>query len=238
MTKAVFIIGNSGSGKTEMANLQSSFLNRDGFSSFLISDRIWLEEAVIADVGYRGQHIGPEGLVGIHSKMIADGPPGHRKVHVLDGFLLNRVHEQMIAYVRENRINKEIVVAEYATGPDIRFGDKLEPLMQSGQDLLERIRRHQVNDNIFLIGVDSPLSVRSARNAARSDGLDAETFALYFRDGGDLPKDIAQKYGVSFHLLDNGYHDPKRFFREAQQIYYERVYQLVKQEGRQPGITR
>lgn len=238
MTDAIFIIGNSGSGKTEMASLQSSFLNSDGFSPLVISDRIWLEEAVISDVGYQVQIVGPEGLLGPHSKMLADGPPGHRKVHVLDGYLLNRVHEQMVLYVKEKRNKNEIIVAEYATGPDIQFGDGLEPLLQSGQDLLERLERNEVEDKIFLIGVEAPLSVRSARNAARSDGLDEKTFALYFRDGGELPGDVAKALGIHFHLFDNGYHDPARFLREAQQIYYEKVYPLVQQEGREFGFIR
>lgn len=238
MTDALFIIGKSGSGKTEMANIQCSLLAQDGFSPLFLSDRIGLEEAVLADVGYRGGVIGEAGLTGSHSMLLEDGPPGHRKIHVLDGSLLNLVHDQMILYVQDHHDKNVVVVAEYAIGPDVSFGSGRESLMQSGQELLIRLREHNVTNRVFIMDVEASFDIRAQRNASRPDGLDANTFAAYFRDGGEMNKRMAQRAGVRYHQHNNGHHDSARFNREAQQIYYEHVFPLLIQEGRQKGFDR
>ena len=115
----IIVMGKPGSGKSEMVRHLTSFLTARGFEISLLSDRLGLEEAILMDT--RDAPIAQDGSqTGPHSKLI-DGsrPAGQKQIHVLDGTLLNRVHEEMIASMRilQRKNGKKVVLAEYATMP-------------------------------------------------------------------------------------------------------------------------
>ncbi|MCL4360628.1 hypothetical protein M1555_05265 [Patescibacteria group bacterium] len=203
-----------------------------------VSDRTWLEQAVLLDVAYRGQVIGSEGLRGNHSILLNDGPAGHRQFRVTDGRLLNEVHEQMIAYVGNQQREGAVVIVEYATGPVAEFGPGKERLLQDGSSLLGGIHETRAGGRLFLLDVEAPLEIRALRNSGRPDGLDDETFRRYFQDGGEVDALEAQAHGIFFHRLENGYHDPVRFAREVETIYTDIVSPRLSNEGRIQGELR
>lgn len=217
MITTIIVIGKSGSGKTELVSLLQQLFETDGYHVHFLSDRIGLEDAVLRDT--IGGIVDESGaIIGPHSKLIADGPPGHRKVHVLDGVLLNAVHREMVDTAATAEGNT-VTILEYAIGNDIDFGEGKVPLLQSASHLIHAlVSRDFVHDSL-VIDVEASLEARALRNERRADGLDPKTFALYFGDGGELPQQTAILLGDHYFLLENGFHDMDAFRVQAEQIY-------------------
>jgi hypothetical protein len=231
MIDSVFVIGKPGSGKTEMVRFQTSLLTADGFVVDTLSDRLWLEEAVLLDT--KDGSVEPEtGIrIGPHSKLLKDGAAGHRKIHVLDGILLNRVHDAMVEYINERRQPGTIVIAEYAIGPDISFGPEKEPLLQSCTQMIERFKRYLVKDHVLVIDVEAPVVARTVRESLRPDAMDPETFRIYFPDGGEMTDDGVSLLGPHYLRIENGHSDFERFHREATETYQRFVFPNIRSEG-------
>ncbi len=217
MIDTILIIGNGGAGKSIMVWYLSSLLTENGFDIHYISDRLGLEEAVIKDTQNAPRQ--PDGSkVGKRSKLIADGPPGHKKVHVLDGSILNNIHDGMIARIAGKK-QKEIFLIEYATGPEISFGGQKEPLRQTADSLVGLIKKYRVRGRMFLIEIHVPVGIRQQRQSHRPDAMASETFHAYFGDGGNMSP-ITQTYlGNHYYRLVNVEEDNDGYFSEVRYLY-------------------
>ncbi len=222
MIHAIIVIGKPGCGKSIMVWYLSSLLAEDEIEVEYLSDRLGLEEAVLKDT----RHARPSqdgSKIGRHSKLIADGPPGHRKVHVLDGLILNQVHESMIATIARKRSESKIILAEYAIGPDISFGKDKEPLRQSAGHLIDHIKKYHLTDSVFILDVEANLTVRAYRESKRPDAMAPETFRAYFPDGGEMePSD--QKFLDTHYLqFKNFIEDHEGYYGEVRYLYELRI---------------
>ncbi len=222
MIDTILVTGNGGAGKSIMVWYLSSLLLEGGFEIHYISDRLGLEEAVMKDT----EHVKTRtdgSKVGRHSKLIADGPPGHKKVHVLDGSILNTVHDDMIAEVRNKR-DARIFLIEYATGPQIQFGPGKEPLRQTADHLVDFIKRHNVLERLFLIDVQVPVSIRAMRQSHRPDAMATETFEAYFGDGGEISTRARKYLGKHYFRFGNIEEDNDGYFSEVRHLYETRIF--------------
>ncbi|MFC1646717.1 hypothetical protein ACFL1A_00390 [Patescibacteria group bacterium] len=216
--KAIIVIGKPGCGKSVMVWYLGSLLVEDGFKVKFLSDRIGLEDAVIKDV--KGVKPDKDGIkYGKHSKLIADGPPGHRKVHILDGYFLNKVHEKFISDIVNLNNRKVVTIIEYAIGPIIDFGPKKSPLLQDSKYLISLIKKNRVKKSILVIDVEANLKVRQLRESSRSDSMAPETFEAYFPDGGEITKSQERILGNSYIRFLNNDEDHDGYFSEARYIY-------------------
>jgi dephospho-CoA kinase len=206
MISAILIIGNAGSGKSAIVWYLGSLLDEDGIKIRYVSDRLGLEKGVIEDT--RNARPDSQGVrIGSHSKFIADGPPGFKKVHVLDGVILNNVHENMIKDLTKKG-RDTFVLLEYAIGPDIMFGKNKKPLLQSITHVVRMLKTNHLMGSVFVIDVDAPYSVREKRELKRRDAMAAETFHSYFPDGGQMTKSdqkLLGDYCVRFYNTDEDY---------------------------------
>ncbi|MBI2405288.1 hypothetical protein HYV22_03890 [Candidatus Gottesmanbacteria bacterium] len=218
MIHAIIVIGKPGCGKSVMIWYLGSLLSEDHREVAYLSDRLGLEEAVLKDT----RHARPSqdgSKIGRHSKLIADGPPGHRKVHVLDGLILNQVHRNMIAKIAKNRLLPKIIVAEYAIGPDIHFGKQKEPLRQSARHLVGYVKKYHLTDSVFILDVEANLTVRAYRESKRPDAMAPETFRAYFPDGGEMTKEQAKELGSRYYQFINRDDDHDGYFSESRYVY-------------------
>lgn len=196
----------------------AGLLEEDGFHVAFLSDRIGLEEGTLKDV--RGVKVGADGAkVGKHSKLIADGPPGHRKVHVLDGIILNRVHEDMVRQVTHNKKRKTVTIGEYAIGPNIDFGPKKETLEQSTHALVSLIKKYKAQKSLFILDIEASLASREYRQSKRPDSMAEETFRAYFPDGGEMSKEDAKQLGSYYYRFINKDEDHDGYYSEARHVY-------------------
>jgi len=218
MISAILIIGNAGSGKSIIVWYLGSLLDEDGIHVRYISDRLGLEEAVEKDTA----RVSPDKngfRTGAHSKFIADGPPGFKKVHVLDGRLLNKVHDNMIGTLAKNKNKKHMLLMEYAIGPDIQFGKGKEPLLQSIKHIVSNLQKRRLIQNVFVIDIEAPYDVREAREQKRRDAMAAETFRAYFPDGGEITKKDQQKLGTHYARFNNSDEDNQWCYSEIKYLY-------------------
>lgn len=221
MIDTIIVIGKPGCGKSIMVWYLSSLFLENGIEAHYVSDRIELENGVLADT--RGARKQPDGSkIGNHSKLIADGPPGHRKVHVLDGSILNGVHKSMIQSIK-SRDPLKTTIMEYAIGPDIDFGSGKEPLRQSASRLVALLQHYGVTRRVFVLDVESPLPVREHRQYRRPDAMAPETFRAYFPDGGEMTKEDKKKLGDHYSQFMNLEEDNEAFFSESRYLYETRI---------------
>lgn len=221
MIDTILVAGNGGAGKSIMVWYLSSLLTESGFEIHYLSDRLGLEEGVMNDT----KHVKPRAdgsKVGRHSKLIADGPPGHKKVHVLDGSILNKVHEDMISEVRKKNDGR-IFLIEYATGPEIQFGLRKEPLRQTTDHLVSFIKRYNVLDRLFFIDVQVPVNIRAIRQSHRPDAMATETFEAYFGDGGYISSRACKYLGKHYYRFGNIEEDNDGYFSEVRHLYETRI---------------
>lgn len=217
MIDTIIVIGKPGCGKSIMVWYLGSLLTEEGIDVHYVSDRIELENGILADTKGVGKQ--PDGTkIGKHSKLIADGPPGHRKVHVLDGSILNHVHKSMIQKIKSND-SQQMTIMEYAIGPDIDFGSGKEPLLQSAHHLVDWLHDEGVINRMFVIDVESPLAIREDRQYARPDAMAVETFRAYFPDGGEMTKADKKTLGSHYHQFRNLEEDNDAYFSEARHVY-------------------
>lgn len=217
MIDTIMVIGKPGCGKSIMVWYLSSLLLEDGIEPHYLSDRIELENGILADI--KNVKKQPDGSkIGKHGKLIADGPPGHRKVHVLDGSILNHAHKSMIQNIK-NRDLLQTTIMEYAIGPDIDFGRDKEPLRQNASHLVAWIRDFGLLKRIFIVDVESPLAIREHRQYARPDAMAVETFRAYFPDGGEMTKTDKTTLGNHYFQFRNLEEDNDAFFSESRYLY-------------------
>jgi len=243
MSIPIMVVGNSGSGKSETAKCFAELTIKEGFTPEFISDRILLEEAVIKDT-QEGRLIdfGEEQVLeGNHSILIdGRGPWGEKKVHVRDGTLLNKIHWEMIEQACQPCEPEVVRIFEYATGPVINFGEGLEPLEQDGKSLARELNNRRVAEHPLVIcGVDSEYPYRLARNEQRSDGLDKETFKLYFPDGGELGREGASLLprGVVYCWIPNNNNEGSdRLREEIETAWRASILPII--EGQRPKKER
>lgn len=221
MIHAILVIGKPGCGKSIMVWYLGALLDQDGYSISYLSDRLMLEEGVLVDTR-RSKRLADGSKVGKHSKLISDGPPGHRKVHVLDGTILNRVHIAMIQRTARNP-HDAIILAEYAIGPVINFGTGKEVLRQSGHDLVRLLQLFHATDCVFVLDVEAPMAVRELREAMRPDAMAPETFRSYFPDGGEMKASDAKKLGSNYYRYVNNDDDHDGYYSEVRFLYETRI---------------
>jgi len=221
MIDTIIVIGKPGCGKSIMVWYVSSLLLEDGIEAHYVSDRIELENGILADT--KGARKQPDGSrIGKHGKLIADGPPGHRKVHVLDGKILNHVHKSMIQNIK-SRDPLLTSIMEYAIGPDIDFGPGKEPLRQSTAHLIQWLQDYRLTKRVFIIDVESPLAIRQHRQYARPDAMAIETFRAYFPDGGEMTKSDKAKLGSHYYQFKNMEEDNDAYYSEVRNLYDSRI---------------
>lgn len=221
MIDTIIVIGKPGCGKSIIVWYLSSLLLEDGIQAHYVSDRIELENGILADT--KGVKKQPDGSkIGQHGKLIADGPPGHRKVHVLDGSILNTVHKSMVRSIKD-RDPRLISIMEYAIGPDIGFGSDKEILYQSAHRLVGWISELRLIRRLFVIDVESPLVIREHRQYARPDAMAIETFRAYFPDGGEMTKSDKKNLGDHYYQFLNLEEDNDAFFSESRYLYETRI---------------
>lgn len=228
MIDSIFVIGKPGSGKSIMVWYITSLLLEYGYNVFHKSDRLGLEEDVLKDTAHTNfQQDGSK--IGKHSKLIADGPPGHRKVHVLDGLILNRVHESYVLHIANHKVPGTINLIEYAIGPEIDFGGGKEPLTQTADNLAKNIIKYRIMDRIFIIDVESPFIIRAYREMVRPDAMAPETFRAYFPDGGEMTDSMVKKLGKHYHHFKNLEEDHDGYYSEAKYVFeYKILPNLIK----------
>jgi len=218
MIDAILVIGKPGSGKSIMIWYLSSLLIEDGFRIRYLSDRLELEKAVMKDtVGVKPSHDGVK--IGKHSKLIADGPPGHMKVHVLDGVILNAVHKNYVQTVRKTKNSNAVLLIEYAVGPRIDFGNGKEPLLQDCHTFVDLVRTNGVKEKLFVIDIDVPLAIREQREATRPDAMALETFRSYFPDGGEMTKTDTEYLRGNYVRFNNLDEDHSGYYSEVRYMY-------------------
>jgi hypothetical protein len=218
MIDAIIVIGKPGSGKSILIWYLSGLLAEDNVSVHHYSDRLSLEQAVLKDT----VHVKPQASgvkIGKHSKLIADGPPGHRKVHVLDGMLLNRVHDSTIRSLHHAPRSGEVYLVEYAIGPRIDFGKKKEILTQTADDMVDLLKKYKVLGKVFIIDAEASLAIRAAREARRSDAMASETFRSYFPDGGEISQGSEKILKKRYYRFNNHEEDHGGYFSEVRFIY-------------------
>ena len=225
MISAILIIGNAGSGKSVIVWYLGSLLDEDGVEIQYVSDRLGLEEAVIKDTK-RARPDNDGVRIGTHSKFIADGPPGFKKVHVLDGYLLNQVHEKMLKGLTK-KYRDRFVLLEYAIGPDIPFGNKKEPLLQSVKHVVRKLKTYHLLDSVFVIDVEAPYSVREKRELKRRDAMAAETFHSYFPDGGEITRKDQKILGAHYVRFCNIDEDHEWCFSEIKYRYEQFIRPMI-----------
>lgn len=221
MIDTILVIGKPGCGKSSMIWYVSGLLLEDGVEAHFVSDRIELENGVLDDTK-KSRRLPDGSRVGNHSKLIADGPPGHRKVHVLDGSILNHVHKSMIQSIT-SKDSVQTTIMEYAIGPDIDFGPGKEPLRQSSVHLIKWLREYGLVKRVFVIDVESPLAIREHRQYTRPDAMAPETFRAYFPDGGEITKADKIKLGHNYYQFRNLEEDNDAFFSESRYLYETRL---------------
>lgn len=218
MIDSIFIIGKPGSGKSIFIWYLSSLLGEDRVSIKYVSDRLGLEAKVLEDV--KKVRVNSDGIkIGKHSKLIKDGPPGHRKVHVLDGFFLNQFHKETIKYLSNQPLQKKVLLVEYAIGPNIDFGSGKEPLLQDSHYFVELVKECKIINRVFVVDIEAPLAIREQREVRRPDAMAMETFQAYFPDGGEMKKQDSKILGKHYHRFKNHDEDHEGYFSEARYIY-------------------
>lgn len=222
MISAILIIGNAGSGKSVILWYLSGLLDQDGVEVKYLSDRIGLEEAVERDT--KRARPDKNGVrVGAHSKFISDGPPGFKKVHVLDGHLLNGVHKRMIDAIKKNTGKKRLLLLECAIGPDVNFGREKEQLLQSAKHIIGKLRSLRLTKRTFVIDVEAPFTVRETREIRRRDAMAAETFRAYFPDGGRVTRTDRKTLGKNYARFYNTDEDHEWCYSEIKYLYEQRI---------------
>lgn len=221
MYYSIMTIGKPGGCKST-ANAKILYeMKRLGFDPVPVSDRVLLETEVVEDTNVFGQMRGDGSLEGKHSILFDGNQPSGRKVfEVTDGVLLNKVHDNMVE-MAGNHNDVRGVLFEYATGPDVMSLPR-EPLLQSGQNLIERFKKYpkETNHHILVVEVDASLEERMRRNGRRVDGMRPGTFLKYFPDGGEL-RDEGYKFdemGIQFVRIDNDHDDLARFLGDIEKI--------------------
>lgn len=222
MIDSIIVIGKPGSGKSILIWYLTSLLDEDGVVVHHVSDRLGLEYAVLKDTkksipSHDGTKVGP------HSKLISDGPPGHRKVHILDGRLLNKVHEDNIKLLRRAKKTRDIYLVEYAIGPRIDFGKGKEALTQTADDFVKLLKKYRIIKRSFIIDAETPFYIRAAREAIRPDAMALETFQTYFPDGGEMTKYYTRILGDKYYQFKNQEEDHDGYFSEVKYLYEQRI---------------
>lgn len=231
MIDIIYIIGKPGSGKSIFIWYLNSLLDEDGIGVKHISDRLGLEQKVLHDV--KNVRVNSLGIkVGKHSKLIKDGPPGHRKVHVLDGLFLNQFHEQTIKKLSRQKEQKKVTIVEYATGPIIDFAPGKPKLLQDSHHFVGFLRKHRLINRVFIVDIDVPLSVREQREARRPDAMDTETFRSYFPDGGEISKNDVRLLNSHYYRFHNHEEDQDGYYNEARYIYLSKIKPHLKNNKR------
>ncbi|OGG01911.1 hypothetical protein A2Z33_01585 [Candidatus Gottesmanbacteria bacterium RBG_16_52_11] len=231
MIDAIFVIGKPGSGKSIMVWYLTALLLERGFAVSYLSDRLGLEEGILKDTARARRR--PDGSkVGPHGKLIADGPPGHRKVHVLDGTILNAVHRSHVESVLKSRRTGTVLLVEYAIGPEIRFGSGKEPLRQEAAYLVELLKGHRLLKRVFILEVDSPLPIRAFREMKRPDAMAPETFRAYFPDGGEITPPAAKQLGKLYYKFTNLEEDHDGYYSEVRYIFENKILPKMKVSGK------
>ncbi len=236
MMDTILIMGNGGAGKSIMVWYLSSLLVESGYEIHYASDRLGLEEGVMRDTKYARRL--PDGSkIGKHSKLIADGPPGHKKVHVLDGSILNTVHNDMIAAIGRKK-DSRVLLIEYATGPEIQFGKGKEPLRQTADELVGLVKKHGIRERLFAIDIHVPVAIRQVRQSHRPDAMAAETFHAYFGDGGKISAQARNYLGDRYYLLRNTEEDNEAYYSEVRYLYEAQIRKKLIQKGERYAIKR
>src|SRR5689334_17890719 len=213
MIDSIIVIGKPGSGKSILIWYLSALFDEDNISVHHYSDRLSLEQAVLKDTRHvKRQSTGVK--IGKHSKLIADGPPGHRKVHILDGSILNRVHENTIRNLKFIQPPGSVYLVEYAIGPKIEFGKNKAALMQTADDMVNLLKKHKVIDKVFVVDAEASLAIREDREAKRSDAMAPETFRSYFPDGGEISPDNKKILKKRYYQFLNHEEDHGGYFNE------------------------
>lgn len=233
MVKNVVIIGNSGSGKTVFSKHISELLRSDGFQVNYFSDKLGLEEKLLEEVRY--SPVQPDGSrIGKHGILVADGLPGKRKVQILDGSLLNGVHEDMIASLAKDDLPVNTVnIIEYATGKELEFGEGKEPWLQSPQNFIERLRSNGILDKqngLMVIEIKAPLKLREQWHIAKPDAFDLEFYRRSYPDGISLSDEDVSLI-TNYHCFDNTRDDINEFNVKTHQIYMDFIRQNAIGEG-------
>lgn len=222
MIDAIFVIGKPGSGKSIMVWYLTGLLLENGQKVLHLSDRLGLEDGVLRDI----KTSKPDGSgirTGKHSKLIADGPPGHRKVHVLDGTILNKVHQSHVWHVKNHSAKDTVHLVEYAIGPEISFSNDREPLHQSADHLVNMITKQRILNRVFILDVESPLPIRAFREMARPDAMAPETFRSYFPDGGEMTSEAKKLLGPRYHRFRNLEEDHDGYYAEARHVFESQI---------------
>lgn len=217
MIDTIIVIGKPGCGKSIMVWYLTSLLLEDGIEAHYVSDRIELENGILTDT--RRAKKQPDGSkIGKLGKLIADGPPGHRKVHILDGTILNVAHQTMVASLRDKDPSVTTIM-EYAIGPDIDFGPNKETLLQNTHHFVQWLHQYDLIKRVFVIDVESPLAIREQRQYSRPDAMAMETFRAYFPDGGEMSRVDTVKLGSHYYQFRNLEEDNDAFFSEARYVF-------------------
>lgn len=230
--KAIIIAGNWASGKSELVKYYHQKLDQFGIPTIIDSDRIRFEEAVLRDAKGNGWwDENNKRYVGAHSYLTRDGEPGHRHFMVRSGTIPNQEHSAMIADIASTP-EGTIRLVEFALANDIREfeGEERTPFFQSGQYLLELLRRHGVGKDIVIIEIIAPVEVRLSRQVRRDASTDMEAFRAFAADGGELEHQahVLNKSYIAFH---NAHTDLSDFHTRADEIFVSDLFSRIVNEG-------
>jgi len=153
---------------------------------------------------------------------------------VRNGKLLNQAHQDMVQMAAEWNDPETVLLMEWTTGRDVDTEnfvlatENAEPLKQSGESVVKLLQDINLDEvEVTIVYIDAEFKFREERNLLRlkrnEGGLPEEAFAAYFRDGGELTKEIAEDLpgGIKFIFYDNNYNDRRRFTEEMLEIAWE-----------------
>ncbi len=230
MINTVIVTGKPAAGKSKMVNHMKDFFAEDGIRVAHIADRTRIEDAVLLDVVE--SPVNDDGSrVGQYSKLLFDGGPERRKFDLLDGYLLNTVHEGMIRDAAVARSSSQITLMEYAIGPVLDYGQDKPPLLQTAEHLVKAVRANDILDTTLIIEVDANMEVRGRRNAQRPDFLLPEIFKVFAPDGGEVDYQTAQELGNHYVKFLNEEDDSERYQSKCREIYRGNIFPHLPREG-------
>lgn len=232
--KKLLMIGNSGSGKSELIKRFTPRLESLGYSVSFLVDRVGLEGAVLYDA--QETHHGFSPNSGTH--LVGDGRLSSivveydRKTSLFHNFrttlkgaeILNEPKGHMIKALSSlPDAGNQCTIAEWATG--LRVPQKYLPvgredLLQDSPSLMQFIRLNNLFKRCLIIETFAPLDDRVKWNNARGEhAIDEAEFRKLFPDGDRMPAREAAALGDNYYFFDNSGTNPARFEQDANMIF-------------------
>ncbi len=226
MHPPLFLLGPSGSGKSDTGHKLVDLFDNHGIPVEFHTSKRWLGQVVLADAAI-GKRIGSV----IETPNLTLLNPDDADVETFqvvfkNGLALNRAHEALIADVakryRETDNNNVMVIAELANGPTISYGKDKEPVRQTGSQFFQWIRQYGLLLEAHCWLITAPLHIRLERNEGRPGRLPSKELEKLYPDSDILPTlELARRmFGRRFHHIENITPGKEMFLGRVENEFY------------------